>query len=234
MRVLAVVPVLAVAFLSSCSTAQLRVPEGLAADADAWPVSGHSPRSFNAPLHFGPYHTAYVDDGTTFSWAVPVGMLDVGRSSRPYAFTLAADGQPPVEVQCRTQAWTAGFDGPAPRTRVEIAAMNGPMLACGLHAGAGAPWLLELSQAQGRLQGRLADPAGHAYAVRGLYAFEGTPVTSVDAAGFAIEDGGRPLAVVDLLNQGNVRLDRGLDEQQRLPLAATAAALLLLGPEPGG
>lgn len=65
--------------LAACAPAHLRMPEGFAADAVAWPVSGHSPRTAGEPVRFGPYSALQLEDGGTFGWTLPVGRVDLGR-----------------------------------------------------------------------------------------------------------------------------------------------------------
>lgn len=231
---LAAVSLLLVVPLSACTTAQLRMPEGFSADAVAYEVSGHSPRRFNEPVRFGPYSALEMREGWTFSWGLPLAAVDIGRSSKPYAYTMVARGLPPVEVQCSSRAWTAGAGRQSRRTTVDLTVMAGPLLACGLQVDDYDVQLLEVARQGGRMHGRLQAPWGREYVVRGLNAYEGTPIASMEPTGYAIADGGTTLAVVDVLNKGRVHLDPSLDDDQRVYFAAAAAALLLLDPELGG
>lgn len=235
MRLLApaVVCLLSVSLLSACTPVQMRLPEDFAAGAVAYEVSGHSPRRFNEPVRFGPYSALRMREGSTFSWRVPLPGFDVGRTSRPYDYTMVARDQPPVEVQCRTRAWTAGMGDASQRTTVDLTAMAGPLLTCGLRMDGHAVQVLEVARESDGLRGRLQSPWGREYAVRGVYGYEGSPVRGMAPTGYVIADGGTVLAVVDVLNHGRVHLDRGLDDGLRAYVAAAAAALLLLDPELG-
>lgn len=219
--------------LAGCTPAQLRMPDGFAAGAAAWPVSGHSPRHWNEPVRFGPYSALQLEEGGTFGWALPVGRVDVGRSARRYAFTLVAIGQAPVEAQCRVRNLALGQDGANGRveTRIEIdaTALEGPMLDCGLvHDGIEPALPLALVRKGTHLDGRLASPWGD-YEVRSLHGYAGTPIAGYAPTGFEIREAGRPVMVVDLIDGGRVFLDPAVDESQRTYLAAAAAILLLLG-----
>lgn len=222
-----------VLLLAACTPAQLRMPDGFAADAAAWPVSGHSPRQWNEPVRFGPYSALQLEEGGTFGWGLPVGRVDFGRSERRYAFTLVAIGQAPVEVQCRVRhlaLWQWGANGRV-ETRIEVdaTALEGPMLDCGLvHDGIEPALPLALERKGTRLHGRLASPWGE-YAVRSLHGYAGTPIAGYAPTGFELVAGGRTLMVVDLIDHGQVFLDPAVDESQRTYLAAAAAILLLLG-----
>ena len=233
MRVLAVTAVLLVPVLSACAPAQLRMPEGFSAESVAYEVSGHSPRRFNEPVRFGPYSALEMREGSTFSWTVPAPGFALGSTRKPYAYTLVARDLPPVQVQCLGQAWSASAGRPSRAATVDLAALSGPLLACGLQLDDQAPQTLEVARQGRRLQGRLLAPWGRAYTVRGLDGFEGTPITSTGPTGYAIDDEGITLAVVDVLNGGRVHLARALDDEQRVYFAATAAALLLLDPALG-
>ncbi|AKC87086.1 hypothetical protein [Pseudoxanthomonas suwonensis] len=234
MTLVAVVPLLLVIPLSACTTAQVRMPEGFAADAVAYEVSGHSPRRFNEPVRFGPYSALEMREGSTFSWGLPLAAVDVDRSSKPYAYTMVARGLPPVEVQCRSRAWTAGTGRESRRATVDLTPMAGPLLACGLQVDDYDVQLLEVARQGARMRGRLQAPWGREYAVHGLNAYEGSPIAAMEPTGYAITDGDTTLAVVDVLNRGRVHLDGSLDDDQRVYFAAAAAALLLLDPELGG
>lgn len=223
--------------LAACTPARLRMPDGFAAGAAAWPVSGHSPRRFGEPVRFGPYSALELQDGGTFSWALPVGQADFGRSERRYAFTLVAIGQPPVETQCRVRSLALGRDQVRGRveSRIELdmTGIEGPMLDCGLiHDDAAEPLPLQLARSGVRLHGRLVAPWG-AYGIRSLHGYESTPVSAYAPTGFEVVRDGRPLMVVDLIDAGRVYLDPAVDEAQRTYLAAAAAALLLLGDDAG-
>lgn len=235
MRITAPVAVclLLVPLLPACTPAQMRMPDGFTADAVAYEVSGHSPRRFNEPVRFGPYSALRMREGSTFSWRVPLPAFDVGRTSRPYDYTMVARDQPPVQVQCRTQAWTAGRGGESHRLTVDLTAMAGPLLACGLRMDGQPVQVLEVRREGEGLRGRLQSPWGSDYAVRAVYAYQDTPVRGMTPTGYVIAGDGGTRVVVDVLNRGRVHLDRRLDDDQRVYFAAAAAALLLLDPELG-
>ena len=185
-------------------------------------------------MRFGPYSALEMREGSTFSWTVPALVADLTRTSRPYAYTLVARDLPPVQVQCHARAWTAGTGSESRRLEVDLTAMAGPLLACGLSLDGQEAQPLQIVREAGRYDGRLAAPWGGEYAVRAIHAYDSTPVASRIPTGYAIVDGDATLAVVDVVNRGRVHLVRGLGEDQRVYFAAAAAALLLLDPELGG
>ena len=222
------------ASLAACTTAQVRMPEGFAGHAMTYDVSGHSPRRFNEPLRFGPYSALEMVEGNTFSWAIPMSHAGLGHTSKPYAFTLVAINQPPVEVQCRVRTWTAGLGRVSKRLEVDLTGLAGPMMACGMQLDGGKPMPLELSRTGTKMQGKLASPWGTAYDVRSISHMEGTPVANTAPTGYEIVGPEGIVAVVDVLNAGRVHLDAQLDEERRIYFAAASAALLLLDPEIDG
>lgn len=219
--------------LAGCATAQLQVPASFEATAQALPVTGHSPRHFNEPIRIGPYSALELSDGGTFGWQLPVGALDVGGRARDYAFTLVAIGQPPVEVQCRVASLALGYDDHhgrvESRTELDLTALSGPALGCGLHIDDGGEVsLLQLQRSGTRLDGRVGTPWGEA-TVHSVHALQGAVVDTYAPAGFEIVLDGAPVAMVDAVNAGRVLLAPRLDDGQRSYFAAVAAALLLLG-----
>lgn len=215
--------------LVGCMPAQVRMPAGFSAQAIAYEVSGHSPRRFNEPVRFGPYSALEMREGSTFAWAIPLGVADLGRRSRPFAFTLVAREQAPVEVQCRARTWTLAGDSDR-SVELDLTALAGPMLACGVRFDDGAALPLELARDGTGFHGRLASPWG-AYTLRSVHGFEGSRMSSSVANGFEVVRGQRPVALVDRLNAGRVHFDEGLPADERVYLAAAAAALLMLDEE---
>lgn len=219
--------------MAACTPVQLRMPEGFAASAAAWPVTGHSPRRSGEPLRFGPYSTTGVDEGATFSWRLPSDRLDIGGSGRPYAFAMHATGEASVEVQCRVSTLALGHDSEngrvESRTELDLTPLRGPALGCGLHSDDTAEAMaLELARDGTRLHGQLETPWG-VHDVRSLHGYEGLSATAYGVNGFEVLDNGRVVMVVDMLNAGRVHVDDSVPPDQRSFLAAAAAALLLLG-----
>lgn len=224
---------LAVAVVSACAPAQVKLPAGFAGRAVAHVLSGHSPRRFNQPLHFGPYSARRMHGGDTFHWEVPVGRTGLRSSERPYAFTLTTLGQPPVEVQCASRQTVLSHGDEDSSLELDLTAFEGPLLACGLHLGDGAPVRsLELSVSRQGYEGRLESPWGP-LAVRSLHGYAGSGFTSMEANGFELQRAGETWMVVETINAGRVLLDPAADPRQQAYLAAAATALLLLDADLG-
>lgn len=224
---------LAAATLSACTPAQVKLPAGFSERAVAHAVSGHSPRRFNQPLHFGPYSARRMHEGDTFHWEAPIGRTGLRGSERPYAFTLTTLGQPPVEVQCASRQTVLSHGEEDSSLELDLTAFEGPLLACGLRLGDGAPVLpLELAVHRQGYEGRLDSPWGP-LAIRSLHGYAGSGFTSMEANGFEVQRAGEPWMVVETINAGRVLLDPAADPRQQAFLAAAATALLLLDADLG-
>lgn len=219
--------------VASCSTVQARLPDGFSAHAASYPVTGHSPRRFNEPVRIGPYSALEMREGSTFSWSFPFGNAGYKRTTKPYAFTLVAIDLPPVEVQCLTRAAAAGFGSEDRRLQIDLTALDGPLMACGLRMDGMQPTGMRLARKGMGLSGTLEAPWGKAYEVTSLSGYEGSRWRSGTPTGYRIGIGVDTLAVVDVLNEGRVHIDAAIGPEQRVYLAAAAASLLLLDPELG-
>ncbi len=218
---------------SGCSTLHAALPDDFAARATAYPVSGHSPRRFNEPVRFGPYSALEMREGDTFSWTLPFAVADFKRTTKPVAFTLVARGEAPVEVQCATRASWVGIGSASRRVELDVGAVDGPMLDCGLRMDGEQPQRLQLGRMGQRMSGSLLAPWGARYAVESVHGYAGSRWSSGTPTAYRIGLGKDTVAVVDVVNAGRVHLADGLDAGQRVYLAAAAAALLLLDPELG-
>ena len=219
--------------VASCSTVQARLPDGFADHAATYAVTGHSPRRFNEPVRIGPYSALEMREGSTFSWSIPFGNAGFKRTTKPYAFTLVDIDLPPVEVQCLTRASAAGFGSEDRRLEIDLTALDGPLMDCGLRMDGMQPTGMHLARKGMGLAGTLEAPWGKAYEVTSLSHYEGSSWRSGTPTGYRIGVGADTLAVVDVLNEGRVHIDTGIDPEQRVYLAAAAASLLLLDPELG-
>jgi hypothetical protein len=212
--------------LTACTAAQIRMPEGFASNAQVYDVSGNSPRRHNQPMRFGPYSALEMREGGTLSWGFPIGKVDVINTRQRIAFTLVALNQNPVEVQCLKRSWAAEHGHELRRLEIDLTAVAGPLMNCGLRMESGDVLALNLARSGNYLKGHLASPWGD-FAIRSVHGFNGSPFTTPDPTGFEISRGGITVAVVDVLNAGRVHFDRDLSESQKTFLAAAASALLM-------
>ena len=216
--------------ITGCATLQARLPDGFAAQAIDYPVTGHSPRRFNEPVRIGPYSALEMREGSTFSWSIPLGSAELRRTTKPYAFTLVAIGLPPVEVQCLTRSARAGTGSEAQRWEIDMTALDGPMMECGLRMDGMSPSGLQLARKGRGMAGTLDAPWGERYEISSLSHYEGSKWRSGTPTAYRIGNDGDTRVVVDVVNAGRVHLATSIDAEQRVYFAAAAASLLLLDP----
>jgi hypothetical protein len=229
MRLALALAVLAAA--AGCRAARMPVDPRLAASTDAFEVTGANPRTWSAPLAFGPWRTGRVAGEATLGWSVAALGVEVAGATRPYAWRLEGGGAA-IEAECHERRLEASVRGVTFDAR---AAAGRPVLACAFRTpGAPAPWTLAVRVEPGappRFTGDLRDPGGaSSYAVRSLHALEGTPLPLDLPSGWTLERAGGPAAAVETLGGGRVFLPRGAPEAP--VLAAASAALLLFDPDP--
>lgn len=223
---------LAAALASACGAARMPVDPRLLAAADAFAVTGANPRSWSAPLAFGPWRTGRVSGDTTLGWSGATLGVEVAGSSRPYAWRLEGGGAA-VDAECHERRLEVGARGV---TLDAGAAAGRPVLACAFRVG-GAPgaWTLAVRaerSAAARFAGELRDPGGAAsYAVRSSHALEGSPLPLGVPSGWILDRAGGPAAAVETIGEGRVLLPRGAPDVA--VLAAASAALLLFRPDAG-
>lgn len=216
---------------SGCA-ARMRVEPALAG-AEAYPVTGASPRSWGAPLAFGPWRATGVADGTTFGWSFELlGVGGLAGSRRPFTFLLSGPAGA-LEAEClqRSLEVLAPFG-----VRIDADGAQGrPVLACAFRpAGAtdtAAAWTLALSatgQPAPAFEGQLRDGRGVAFTVRSVHALQGSALPMGSPAGFTLGRGAGLAAAVETIDAGRVLLQRR--ESESFALAAAAAALLLFQP----
>lgn len=230
-QVLGMVVVAAVA-VSGCASARMRVDPAVSRRAQQWEVDGANPRTWGAPLRFGPYQAASVQDGTTLGWSVPVLGTTLAREHRPYGWRMFG-GMAPVDAEChqvelevQTAAITVDAQGASGR----------PVLACAFRvadASAGErTWTLAL-RATGRpssgYRGTLRDGAtGIEYEVSSSHDLERSRIPLGSPAGFLVSRGDDLVEMVETLGRGRVWMARGTGDRDAL--AAAGMALLLFRP----
>lgn len=251
---------LAIAFFAlaagGCSAARLAVPAALAA-APELPVANRQGwgRAAGRPMTFGPFRADEIRVGWTSSpsgrhglvFRTGRGEIELGlerfASRQRLAYRLVVDGMPLWDARCLTTRAGRSVGVTRREGDVESTLAIGPedvTLGCvGLPAGPEAtdePWELLLSAADPAvLRGTLRLPNGEVLDVRGSRALAGTSLPAEGAAGYVVEKDGRPLAAIDVLGRGGVRITPEAGQPERDAIAGAAVALLLLpgGPEDG-
>lgn len=213
---------LPILLLAACATVQ---PVRIAIPADAVPVEGANPRTWNQSISFGDWRTASVSEGTTRSFLFDLGILDAGKTDQAYRMVLQGPGQQ-TNVECHMREVVVGTAG----VFAQASLGRDPILVCGL-TRKGYRTVLALTRtgkAEPSLAGELRQVGGATYDIRSVHRAVGGGLPGGEPFGYEIVRDERPLAIVETVNQGRVWIDP--DAPNRDDLAAAAAALLLFKP----
>ena len=225
--------------LSGCSikSAALQTPDDFIAGGGSYPVSGHSTRYAGKPVQFGPYSTQRVDgSGLPTRTTFLAGRFGVGRESRDYGFLLTEDNTQQVEAYCRSSIWFSRLILGKLQLSVDHETSK-PAFSCGFaeipNVGDSGSSAGESSMALwfkgADFAGDIQFTAGKTYSIQSLRTLEGIKFSMGQPLGYTITEGGKTLAVIDLVNDGRVSFAPALPERERRHFAAVAAALLMLG-----
>lgn len=197
-------------------------PARIAIPPAAVNVEGANPRRWNQPLSFGAWRTSSVNEGTTRSFLVDLGMLDVGKTDQAYRMTLEGTGVP-TNVECHTREIVVGSAG----VFLQASLGREPILVCGFTRGQlrSVLALTRTGKPEPSLVGELRQVGGTTYDVRSVHRAAGGGLPGGEPFGYEIVRGERPFAVVETVNRGRVWIDP--EAPNRDDLAAAAAALLL-------
>jgi hypothetical protein len=205
--------------LTACATIQ---PVRIAIPADAVPVEGANPRTWNQAISFGDWRTVSVNEGTTRSFLADLGILDIGRTDQAYRMVLQGPGQQ-TNVECHMRELVVGSAG----VFVQPSLGRDPLLVCGL-SRKGYRTVLALTRTgktEPSLAGELRQVGGATYDIRSIHRAAGGGLASGEPFGYEIVRDEQSLAIVETVNRGRVWIDP--DAPNRDDLAAAAAALLL-------
>ena len=211
--------------LAGCSVARMELPASLAA-APVYAVEGRNGFKIEERLAFGPWRTTAVERSWTSSPSLRINQVEWARSKQRYAFTMQREG---------TAAWRGRCEAGARSFGVHVAGgVAGPDdeagLRCELEGGDGmAPGTLTLDARADAAGEGLLSGGEERLTVRGTRRLEGGALPADGTTGYTItDDAGAPLAAVEVINEGSVRLSGSLEPARRDGLAAAAVALLLL------
>jgi hypothetical protein len=207
---------LALLLLSACTTAHIDLPSG------AMTVEGSNPRIWNRPIAFGPYRTAWVDEGTRRSWLADLNLVSFGRADQAYHLALGD-----TAIDCHTREFVIGRNG----FNFDPTLGRSPLLVCGFdEAGARTTLLLsKTGRAEPSLRGEIRSVGadGPPLTVSSIHRAAGSVIGSPEPFGYEIRSGERVVGIVETVNRGRVWIDPELDRAEQDKLAAAAAALLL-------
>lgn len=213
-----------IALLGACQTAQMPVPETLAA-APRMNVQGRQGWKIDQRLRFGPYEANDVSRSWTRGGDIQVRTVSASGRRQNYAFTLREGGQERWRVECDANLVRAGIEVGG----VEVEPLSRSALECRLNSldGAAGPWFLTLTEQHERPLAGTVRSDTRTLQVQGTNRLERS-LPAGYTTGYEIGAQGGTLAAVEVVNAGAVWLQPGLDPVQSSLLSAVAAALLLL------
>ncbi len=207
-------------------------------------------RAFNMlgkkPLALPPYQVTEFRQGpVTFPQfnvvTVDAAKIAISRtasqSAQGYRFKLEENGHAAWDAQCRLERSSAATRVEGKTSSLEKTGEIAQTLQCELRDQAGGePWLLVLNA---EIHPRLltVDAESDGALVRGektikvtaTYAVEGKSFMLPQPSGFLFARGGHWVAAAEWMPPGSLRLDPALEPEEREPIAAASAALLLDG-----
>lgn len=210
--------------LGACQTAQMQLPQTLAA-AQRMPVEGRQGWKLNERLHFGPFEAHDVRRSWTRGRDGRILVVSGSRRDQRYSFVLREGGQDHWRAECQAGLAVVSIDAGV----VEIEPTNRSALDCRMQSlrEPAEYWQLVLAESRERPLSGTMRGRETTLEVKGTNRFErGLPTQMT--TGYEIADAQRTLAAVEVVNSGAVWLQSDLDPARRNVLSAAAAALLLL------
>jgi hypothetical protein len=211
----------------SLPEAAMQLPESLAA-AERLPVQGRQGWKNVERLAFGTWSVHDVQrsltKGSDLFAAIPGLAYEGSKRRQTFGFTLSGDGTTPWRGAAATNLRRRAVD-----VGVDIEFQNKSGFTAGL-IPAGDPtqaWTLELTEKHEHpLTGTLSH-AGRSITVKGTNRLAGTPIPLGETSGYIFELAGKPIAAVQVINDGAVWFSPDLDPALRGPVTAAISALLL-------
>jgi hypothetical protein len=212
----------------SLPEAAMQLPDSLTS-AQRLPVQGRQGWKNVERLTFGTYAVHDVQrsltKGSDLFAAIPGLAYEGSKRRQTFGFTLSGDGNTPWRGAAATNLRRRALD-----VGVEIEFHSKSGFTAGLMPD-GDPtraWTLELTEkGEHPLAGSLSHQ-GQIITVKGTNRLAGTPLPLGETSGYIFEQAGKPIAAVQVINDGAVWFSPTLDPALRAPVTAAISALLLL------
>jgi len=203
--------------------AAMSLPPELAA-AERLPVQGRQGWKRLETLRFGEFTVRDVRRSLTKGSSLQILLYEGAKARQSYGFALAdRTGEAwrgEAETNVRRRALDVGLE-------IELRNKSGFGARLQSTARPEEVWMLKLEETRDRpLQGSLSAGA-RLVVVRGINRLAGTFFVSGETTGYVFELAGRPVAAVEVINDGAVWLSPGLPEDYRGPVTAAISSLLL-------
>lgn len=205
----------------------MRLPDALAS-AERLPVKGRQGWKLLERLEFGGYSVHHVERSLTKGGDLGITIPGLGYegSKRRQSFRFAVEGpdmkpwQGAAATNLRRRALDVGVE-------IEFRNKSGFRALLNAEATPTQVWTLDLTEKSERpLTGTLTG-WDKTIAVQGTNRLAGSPFPLGDTSGYVFELNGKPVAAVEVVNNGAVWFAPGLDPALRAPITAAMSSLLL-------
>ena len=222
---------------AGCSTLQMVPPADVAADSDLLEPEGRSGWSglfVDETFKIGPYEIADVDrdwnKGSGSSFGLVSGEDADGNSRYALGYTSSSVKTGfAYKVKEGAEALPARCASATEREHVTVGLRFGSeesRFLCTCGDGAGAATLEMKDDGRRKYQGRILLDRG-ALTVTSIHEAEGAAWDLREPAGYVVDEAGRALAAVDVLNKGRIWLGRSLHPTERRQVACLLTGLML-------
>jgi len=213
---------------AGCQTARMAVPDGLLTGTEVFSVQGRNTIEFREGFAFGPYEVTQVRRGWTSRTAW--GFLSYSQSRARQSIEFAVTGPGGTwRGQAATNVRQSDLKGEAWGGTLKIGLGSELRYVARLAPeGSAKTWTLALGQGSPNapVKGQLTDGTVF-FEVVATHGLAGSPMPLGDPSGYLFLRHGQPVAAVEVINEGSVRVAQGLPPADRAPLPAAAGALLL-------
>lgn len=207
--------------------AAMRLPDNLAG-VERLPVQGRQGWKLLERLEFGGFAVHGVQrslsKGGDLGLSVPGLAYEGSKRRQTFLFKLSgADSSPwrgAAATNLRRRALDVGFD-------IELRNKSGFMALLSPDARPDDIWTLDLTEKGERPLAGTLSRNDEVIDVRGTNRLSGTFLPLGETSGYVFESRGKPVAAVEVINDGAVWLSTELDPAQRAPVTAAISALLL-------
>jgi hypothetical protein len=212
-----------------CQMARMAVPQDLEAQSEPYTCKGRTGFTLTERFEFGPYKVTEVRRGWTRRFTASAASWEHTRARQQYEYVMTTPNG--ARWQGLAATGVKKNDIRATSGNAELILGITSDINFVTHLGIekdAAPWTLAMAQGAGDhlLKGILTDGKAQ-YLVAGTHRLQGSSMPLPDTAGYLISKDGKPVAAVDLLNEGSVRLSRSLTSDEKDLLSAAAATLML-------
>jgi hypothetical protein len=207
--------------------AAMRLPDALA-QTDRLAVHGRQGWKLLERLEFGDCHVHDVrrslSKGGDLGLSVPGLAYEGSKRRQTFLFKLSgADSSPwrgAAATNLRRRALDVGFD-------IELRNKSGFMALLSSDALPDDTWTLDLAEKRERPLAGTLSRNSEVITVTGTSRLAGTFLPLGETSGYVFESRGKPVAAVEVINDGAVWLAPDLDPALRAPVTAAISALLL-------